>query len=166
MPNDDGGFDSRLQRAIQRGEHARAAAGKAAAAKQLSAEEQKSVFSRTRLQLIERIEECLKKLADHFPGFSFQAVMRDDAWGASVSRDDIAVQRGEGSKALYSRLEIAVTPLGSAGIIELVAKGTIRNREAFHRRNYQRLEQVDVETFNELIDLWVLEYAEMFSASA
>jgi hypothetical protein len=165
MPTDDTGFDSRLQRAIQRGEHARDAAGKAAAAQQLSTEEKKSVFSRTRLQLIERIEECLKKLADHFPGFSFQAVMRDDAWGANVSRDDIAVQRGENSKTLYSRLEITVTPLGSAGIIELVAKGTIRNREAFHRRNYQRLEQVDVETFNELIDLWVLEYAEMFSAS-
>jgi hypothetical protein len=165
MPSDDTGFDSRLERAIQRGEHSRAAAGKAAAARQLSAEEQKSVFSRTRLQLIERIEECLKKVTDHFPGFSFQPVMRDDAWGAGVSRDDLAVQRGEGPKTLYSRLEITVTPLGSAGIIELVAKGTIRNREAFHRRNYQRLEQVDVVSFNELIDLWVLEYAELFAAS-
>lgn len=165
MPSDDTGFDGRLERAIQRGANTRAEAGKAAAARQLSAEEQKSVYSRTRLQLIERIEECLRKVADHFPGFSFQAVMRDDAWGANVSRDDIAVGRGDGPKALYSRLEITVTPLGSAGIIELVAKGTIRNREAFHRRNYQRLEQVDVETFNELIDLWVLEYAEMFAAS-
>jgi hypothetical protein len=164
MPTDETGFDSRLQRAIQRGEQTRAEAGRAAAARRLSAEEQKSVFSRTRLQLVERIEECLKKVSDHFPGFSYQPVMRDDGWGASVARDDLAVQR-EGSKTLYSRLEITVTPLGSAGIIELVAKGTIRNREAFHRRNYQRLEQVDVVSFNELIDLWVLEYAEMYAAS-
>lgn len=158
-------FENRLQRAIQRGEQTRAEAGRAAAARQLSAEEQKSVYSRTRLQLIERIEDCLRKLADHFPGFSFQPVMRDDAWGASVSRDDLAVQRGGGPKALYSRLEMTITSLGSAGIIELVAKGTIRNKEAFHRRNFQRLEQVDVESFNELIDLWVLEYAELYAAS-
>jgi len=166
MPTEEMGFDHRLQRAIQRGEQSRAEAGRAAAARQLSVEEQKSVFSRTRLQLVERIEECLKKVGDHFPGFSFQPVMRDDAWGANVSRDDLAVPRRDGPKSLYSRLEITVTPLGAAGIIELVAKGTIRNREAFHRRNFQRLEQVDVETFNELIDLWVLEYAEMYSASA
>jgi hypothetical protein len=159
-------FDNRLERAIQRGEQTRAEAGRAAAARQLSAEERKSVYSRSRLLLIERIEECVKKLADHFPGFTFQPLMRDDAWGASVSRDDIAVQRGEGSRALYSRLEMSVSPLGTAGIIELVAKGTIRNKEAFHRRQFQRLEQVDVESFNELIDLWVLEYAELYAATA
>lgn len=165
MTSDGMQFDQRLQRAIQRGQHTRAAAGRAEAERQLSLEEQKSVYSRTRLQLIERIEECLKNLADHFPGFDFQPLMNDDAWGASVSRDDVAVQPGEGSRTLYSRLELSVSPLGSAGIIELVAKGTIRNKEAFHRRNYQRLEQVDVVSFNELIDLWVLEYAELYAAS-
>ena len=159
-------FENRLKRAIQRGEQTRAEAGRAAAARQLSAEEMKSVHSRTRLQLVERIEECLKKLADHFPGFSFQPVMRDDVWGASVSRDDLAMQRGEGSRALYSRLEMTISGLGSAGIIELVAKGTIRNKEVFHRRNFQRLEQVDVVSFNELIDLWSLEYAELYAATS
>ena len=68
--------------------------------------------------------------------------------------------------ALYSRLEMSVSPLGTAGIIELVAKGTIRNKEAFHRRQFQRLEQVDAVSFNELIDLWVLEYAELYAATA
>lgn len=159
-------FDNRLQRAIQRGEQARVEAGRAAAARELSAEEQKSVYSRTRLQIIEHVEDCLRKLADHFPGFTFQPVMRDDAWGASVSRDDLAVQRGEGPKALYSRLEMTVSAPGTAAIIELVGKGTIRNKEAFHRRNFQRLNQVDVLSFNELIDLWSLEYAELYAASA
>ncbi|MFO1092868.1 MAG: hypothetical protein U0992_06060 [Planctomycetaceae bacterium] len=159
-------FDNRLQRAIQRGQQTRAEAGRAAAARELSAEEQKSVYSRTRLQVIEHIEDCLKKLADHFPGFSFQPLMRDDAWGASVSRDDLAVHRGEGPKTLYSRLEMTVSAPGTAGIIELVGKGTIRNKEVFHRRNFQRLNQVDVLSFNELIDLWSLEYAELYAASA
>lgn len=165
MASDKLEFENRLQRAIQRGQQARAAAGRAAAARELSAEEQKSVHSRVRLELIERIEECLKKLADHFPGFVFQPLMSEAGWGAKVSRDDLAVQRGEGTKTLYSRLEMLVSPLGPAGIVELVAKGTIRNKEAFHRRNFQRLEQVDVESFKELIDLWVLEYAELYAAT-
>ncbi len=158
-------FDNRLQRAIQRGARTRAEIGRAAAEKELTAEEQKSLHSRVRLELVEHIENCVKRLADHFPGFEYQPVMSDAGWGARVSRDDLSVQRGEGAKSLYSRLEMVVSPLGSAGIIELVAKGTIRNKEAFHRRHYQRLDQLDADSFKELIDLWVLEYAELYSAA-
>lgn len=159
-------FDNRLQRAIQRGSRTRDELGRAAAEKELSAEELRSLHSRLRLALVEHIEDCVRRLADHFPGFDYQPVMSDAGWGARVSRDDLAVQRGEGSKSLYSRLEMVVSPLGSAGIIELVAKGTIRNKEAFHRRHYQRLDQLDADSFEELIDLWVLEYAELYSAAA
>lgn len=159
-------FDNRLQRAIQRGAQTRAELGRAAAERELSAEEQKSLHSRMRLELVEHIENCVKKLSDHFPGFQYQPVMSDDGWGARVSRDDLTVQRGEQAKSLYSRLEMFVSPLGSAGIVELVSKGTIRNKEAFHRRHFQRLDQLDADSFKELIDLWVLEYAELYSASS
>lgn len=158
-------FDNRLQRAIQRGTQTREAIGRAAAERELSAEEQKSLHSRLRLALVEHIEECLKKLSDHFPGFEYQPVMSDAGWGARVSRDDLTVQKGDGPVSLYSRLEMVVSPLGSAGIIELVAKGTIRNKEIFHRRHFQRLNQTDADSFRELIDLWVLEYAEAYSAT-
>lgn len=57
-----------------------------------------------------------------------------------------------------------VTPLGSAAIVELVAKGTIRNKEVFNRKHFQQLSRVDLDSFKELVDLWVLEYAEQFSA--
>jgi hypothetical protein len=158
-------FDNRLQRAIQRGTQTRAALGRAAAERELSAEEQKSLHSRLKLVLVEHIEECLKKLADHFPGFQYQPVMSDAGWGARVSRDDLSVPRRDGSASLYSRLEMVVSPLGAAGIIELVAKGTIRNKEIFHRRHFQKLNQTDADSFRELIDLWVLEYAEAYSAA-
>ena len=158
-------FDNRLQRAIQRGARTRDELGRAAAERELTAEELKSLHSRLRLQLVEHIEDCVRRLADHFPGFDYQPVMSEAGWGARVSRDDLTVQRGEGPKSLYSRLEMVVSPLGSAGIIELVAKGTIRNKEVFHRRHYQRLDQLDADSFKELIDLWVLEYAELYSAA-
>lgn len=158
-------FDQRLERAIRRGEHTREERGRAAAERELTVEELKNVHSGCRLELVERIEECLKKLADHFLGFRFQSLMSEEGWGASISRDDLSVGPGRGSVSLFSRLQILVSPYGTTPIIELVAKGTIRNREVFHRRNYQQLKEVDLQAFKELVDLWVLEYAELYSAS-
>lgn len=157
-------FDDRLQRAIERGRATREEEGRATAEREMSIEDQKSVHSRCRLELVERIEDCLKKLADHFPGFRFSPQMNETGWGATISRDDVSVSRDRSAKSLYSRLEVIVSPFGSAAIIELVAKGTIRNKEVFHRRNFQQLAQVDLDSFSELIDLWVLEYAELYAA--
>ena len=49
-------------------------------------------------------------------------------------------------------------------MLDLNAKGTIRNRELFNRAQYQRLAEVDLTVFTDLIDRWVLEYAELFAA--
>lgn len=156
-------FNQRLQRAIQRGEQTRDQRGRAEAEREMSAEELKGLHSRYRLQLVERVEDCLRKLADNFPGFSYQPFMNDAGWGARISRDDLNVERGRGA-SYYSRLEVYVSPLGTAPIIELVAKGTIRNKEAFHRRNFQQLTQADMDSFQELIDIWVLDYAEQYAS--
>ena len=159
-------FDKRLERAIQRGQTTRDLRGRAEAERELTAEELKSLHSRSRLELADHIEECLRRLADHFPGFVFKTVMSDAGWGAQISRDDLGIKRGAGAGSFYSRLEIVVSPLGTASIIELVGKGTIRNKEVFHRRNFQQLAQVDIDSFRELVDLWVLEFAELFAADA
>ena len=89
--------------------------------------------------------------------------MNESGWGARISRDDLSVERGKGA-AFYSRLEVLVSPLGTAPIIELVAKGTIRNKEVFHRRNFQQLTEADIDSFQELIDIWVLDYAELYAS--
>ncbi len=44
-------------------------------------------------------------------------------------------------------------------MLELVAKGTIHNKEIYNRKRYQMLTHVDIASFRELIDRWVLEYA-------
>jgi hypothetical protein len=158
-------FQDRLERAIERGHQVADARLQAEAEKTLSAEELRNLHSQTRLTLSDHIESCLRMLGDRFPGFDYHSILNEDGWGARISRDDIALQRGAGSSTLYSRLEMTISPLGSAPLIELVGKATIRNKELFRRTHYQQLEQADTESFREMIDLWVLEFAERFAAA-
>ncbi len=156
-------FEKRLEKAIVRGQQNRDLQAREKAEQAMSAEELKSLHSRYRLDLSDHIENCLKKLSDHFPGFRFQTLVSDDGWGAKISRDDFNRQSGSGSRNVYSRFEMLIRSFSSTHIVELVAKGTIQNKEVISRTHYQFLNQVDGESFTELIDLWVLEYAEKFS---
>lgn len=157
-------FERRLQRAIERGQSIADARNRELAERELSEEELRQLYSQARLELSEHIESCLKLLADRFPGFEYQSILSEDGWGGRITRDDLGLQRGR-SDSFFSRLEMVITPFSSAHIIELVGKGTIRNRKAFHRTQFQRLTQLDVESFREQIDLWVLEFAEKFAAA-
>lgn len=103
-------------------------------------------------------------MADYFPGFDFSSLVGDAGWGARINRDDLLMRPGRPQESQYSRLEIVVTPKGSADILEVVGKGTIRNREAFHRRHFQRLSEFDLQGFKDQIDVWLLDYAEQFAA--
>ncbi len=157
-------FDKRLERAISRGESARTSRQRAETNRELTHEQFHSEHTRCRLELSEQIETGLRKLADYFPGFRFETVVSDDGWGARVSRDDLTLGHGRSAGTEYSRLEILVRPFSAAHIIEVVGKGSIRNKELFHRTNFQFLNQVDLHSIGNVIDLWVLEYAETYAA--
>ncbi len=158
-------FNQRLQRAIQRGEQSRQQRDQQKASQRMSSEEQRQVHSHARIELTEHIETCLRQLADSFPGFRYESILNESGWGAKITRDDLSLQRGGPSSTLYSRLQLTITPLGTVPIVELVAKGTIRNKEVLQRRHFQQLDQLDLDSFAETIDLWVLEYAEQYAAS-
>lgn len=158
-------FQERLQRAVERGQQARDTRGREAAAKALSEEESRALHSEYRLELSERIGVCLGQLVDQFPGFQFESIVGDEGWGSVVSRDDIALGDAGKPVNLYSRMQMLIRPFSEGRIVEMVAKATIRNREVFNRSRYQMLGQVDVESFAENIDLWVLEYAEKFAGT-
>ncbi len=158
-------FEQRLERAIQRGQRERMRREDAKAAEKMSAEERKTLYSQARLELSERIEQCCRRLADRFPGFQYESILNDEGWGARITRDDLDLNRPHGATNLYSRLQLVISPLGEAPIIELVGKATIRNKEFFHRRHFQQLDQLDLESFAEMIDLWVLEYAERYAGT-
>jgi hypothetical protein len=157
-------FRERLQRATERGKQARAAQLNEAAARALSEEECRRLHSQYRLSLTEYIEQCLRELADNFPGFHLETIVDETGWGAAASRDDVAFGAGRRG-SLFSRLKVVVSPHSKYHVFELAAKGTVRDKEVLSRTHYQRLADVDLESFRELVELWVLDYAELYSAA-
>ncbi len=157
-------FDQQLKNAIARGTRSRDARSQADLSAAMSAEEQKNRYVAMRLELSEEIENRLRSLADHFPGFEFATIVGEDGWGARITRDDLRLSPGKATETLYSRLEMLVPPKGISPIIELIAKGTIRNREVFSRRHYEYLDDLNSSTMVTMISQWVVEYAELFAS--
>ena len=157
-------FRSRLQKAAERGQRTRDEKLRQEQAKALSEEECKRLHSNHRLALTEHVEVCLKQLADNIPGFRCETIVDETGWGTAVSRDDIKLAKKH-RENYFSRLKLVISPFNKYHVLELIAKGTIRNRESFSRKNFQRLNEVDEESFHKLIELWVLDYAEMFAAA-
>ena len=157
-------FENRLEQAIERGERIRHSRHRTEQQKTLSEEELRNLHSSVRLNLSEHIEKCLKGVANHFPGFRFETVVDDSGWGARINRDDLTLGRGRRDNH-YSRLQVLVRPYSAqAKIVEIVAKGTIRNRELLNRSHYQFLNDINEEGLQEVIDMWVLEFAEQYAA--
>lgn len=153
-------FQHRLEKAIERGQRVSSARTRAEAEQAITEKELQRLHTQYRLELSERIESCLKQLPNHFPGFTFKTVVSDRGWGAAVSRDDLG---GRGQN-YYSRLEMYIRPVSSYYVLDLRAKATIRNKELFNRSHFQQLTEVDLRSFTEMIDLWVLEFAELYAA--
>ena len=158
-------FRERLQRATQRGSQARDAKARDEAAKALSEEECRRLHSDYRLKLTDHIETCLKQLAENFPGFHYEAVMSERGWGGAIRRDDLAIIGGRRDN-LFSRLELVVSPHNQYHVIDVNAKGAVRNKENFTRNHYQLLKDADLDAFRNLIEQWTLDYAEQYAASA
>ncbi|MDP6443997.1 MAG: hypothetical protein QGG36_25165 [Pirellulaceae bacterium] len=159
----DSDFEQRLQRAIKRGERRSDEKQRQAEKQALTQEELKQLHNQHRLQLSEHIERCVGRLPNYFPGFEMETIFGDRGWGAACSRDDIRLVRGRRDND-YSRLEMTIRPCTEYHVIDLAAKGTIRNKEIFNRNHFEKIVDVDVTTFVELIDVWVLEFAEMYAA--
>ncbi len=156
-------FEQRLQKAIDRGKRTKEQVQQSQSAQATTEEEFKHLHSTARLELTDHIENCLRKLIDHFPGFEFETIIDETGWGARIRRDDIHMKRGNADR-LYSQLVMLIRPFSSGHLIDLLAKATIRNKELFARNHFQRLIELDIDSFSNMIDLWVLEFAEGYSA--
>ena len=156
-------FDDRLRQAIERGQQRGEDAARDAAASALTEEEYRRLHSQLRLSLSDHIEACVKRLPNFFPGFQYETMYGDRGWGGACFRDDLVISRGVRTTN-YSRLEVTVRPYSSLHVLDLAAKGTIRNKEAFNRNYFEELATSDEQKFRNLIDAWVLEYAEMYAA--
>jgi hypothetical protein len=58
-----------------------------------------------------------------------------------------------------------VSPYNTYHVLDISAKGTVRNKEVLSRNHYQRLADVDLQSFRELLEQWVLDYVELFAAA-
>ena len=158
-------FQQRLDKAIQRGQRISTRRAAADAQRAMNEQELQRLHAKCRLELSEHIERCLRSLVERFPGFRFETLVGERGWGAAITRDDLRIEGGRRTN-LFSRLEMAVRPFSSYHVLELAAKGTACNREIFNRTHYEELAEVDLERFSELVDLWVLEYAELYAAKS
>lgn len=156
-------FEKRLEKAIQRGRKKGDAKARAAAQAALSEEELRRLHSTLRLRITEQMERCVQSVAEHFPGFQVETLYGDKGWGFAASRDDLAAGAGR-AQSLYSRLELLVRPFSDLHVLDVAAKGTVRNRELLTRSHFEKLPDAEYEQFEELIDRWVLEYAELYAA--
>lgn len=157
-------FRERLQRATVRGQQARDAEDRAQAAKAMSEEECRRLHSNYRMELNDHIESCLKQLAENFPGFRYESVVTERGWGGAVRRDDFGMSQGR-RENYFSRLEILVSPHNQYHVLEVLAKGAVRNKENFNRNHFQKLKDADVDVLKNLIEQWTLDYAEQYAAS-
>ena len=153
-------FEKRLERAISR---RRNGADFETTRRNRSAAYRRAIsqraHARCRLELSEQIEAGLRKLADYFPVFASTRSSATMA-GAPGSAGTISPWGLGGHPGLnIAGWKSLFGPL-AAHIIELVGKGTIRNKELFHRNHFQFLTQVIVQSLRDMCDLWVLEYAE------
>lgn len=161
-------FEQRLQHAIDRGAARAKERDQANRQQELSEAEIKSLHSQYRLALSEHIEANVQKLVGYFPGFRFETIIGEKGWGAACFRDDFVPGSGTGLKKRrsdYSRLEATIRPLSSLQVLELTCKGTVRNKEIFNRTFFKKVGEADVGEFQRLVDAWVIEYAEMYSAN-
>ncbi len=159
-------FEERLAKAIQRGQNLRDKKHLENAARQMSEDELKTLHSGYRLRLSEHIEHCLGQIPNQFPGFRYETIYGERGWGAACFRDDIGAGEDGKRTNFYSRIELTIRPFSSYHVLDLVGKGTIRDKEYFNRNHYEDLANADADQFVELIDVWLLEYAELFAAKS
>ena len=157
-------FEDRLKAAIERGAKRQEERLQSQAAAALTEAEVKQPHTRLRLQLSEHLASGVKRLLDHFPGFKYETLYGDRGWGAAAVREDLRLERGV-RRDEFSRLELTVRPYTSLQVLDLQARGTVRNREVFNRNVHEKAIEADASRFIDLIDNWILEYAELFAAT-
>lgn len=156
-------FKTRLESAIERGKRRAEHQASQERERELTVEELKRMHTTFRLELGERIDNAVRRVADHFPGFRVETVYGENGWGSACFRDDLRILDGRRSNQ-YSRLEMVVRPFSDLHVLDLKGKGTVMNRELFNRSHYDSLCEVNLAEFAQLIDAWVIEYAEVYAA--
>ena len=158
-------LERRLKDAIDRGKRRAEQENAQLQQQQMSEQELRTRHTDFRLQLSEHIENGLKSLSEHFPGFDYETIYGDRGWGGAIYRDDLTTDKTtRKTGSFYSRLEITVKPHTDMHIVDLAVRGTVFNREVLSTAFFEEVQTARMEAFIEKVDLWVVAYAESFAA--
>lgn len=158
-------LDKELQEAIERGNRKQADRKESARAARMSQEDIRNRHNEFRLALSDYIEQGLRKLQNHFPGFDYETIYGQKGWGGGLSRDDLALGPDGRGGSFFSRLEITVRPQNEFNVVNIAGKGTIKNKEMFNWNHYEDVAAAQMDAFQAKIDQWILMYAEQFAAA-
>lgn len=156
-------LQKRLHDAINRGSQ-RASDKKAEAAAEMTPEKLKNLHNKFRLELSSYIEGVMRQIIDQMPGFNLETLFGEKGWGAAVSRDDLLLNKKQRDNH-YSRLEMFVRPMNDYYIVDLASKATVRNREIWNRNVFSPVIEAKLETLQEQINQWAIQFAEQYAAS-
>ena len=159
--NDD--FSKRLESAIDRGKQAAERKAEEERQAEQTEERLRELHTQYRLQLCDKIEETVNKLADHFPGFRSESVYDEEGLGSACYRENLHFDNGRRTTQ-FSRFEIIVRPCTDLLVLDIKGKATINNREVFNRSHYSELADLDLGDFDRCIEAWSLHFAETYAA--
>ena len=158
------GLDDQLEKAILRGRERNASKLDSEKQRLLTAEEIRNRHNLFRLNLSEYIEESLKKLAQHFPGFDYETIYGERGWGGALYREDLARGPSGRAGAYFSRVEITVRPQNEFNVVNIAGKGTVKDKEIFTWNHFKDISESTDDEFQQTIDSWIIQYAEQFAA--
>jgi hypothetical protein len=93
-----------------------------------------------------------------------ETLFGEKGWGAAVFRDDLSLTKRQ-RESHYSRLEIFVRPMNDYYIVDLASKATVRNKEAWNRNVFHSLTEANLQQLREQIDVWAIQFVELYAAS-
>ena len=108
-------------------------------------------------------ERMVEEDLDGLVLFRQESMYGEVGWGAACYRDDLRIERGQRTNQ-YSRLEMVIRPHSDSQVLDLKGKGTVMNRELFNRNFFVPIPEVDSNEFENLIDSWAIEYAEVYAS--
>ncbi len=158
------GLDDQLEKAILRGKERNANRLDLEKQKLLTAEEIRNRHNLFRLNLSDYIEESLRKLAQHLPGFEYETIYGERGWGGALYREDLTMGAKGRAGAFFSRVEITVRPQNEFNVVNIAGKGTVKDKEIFTWNHFKDISEATDEEFKQTIDSWIIQYAEQFAA--
>ena len=156
-------FSKRLESAIERGKQSAERQAEEERHAEQTEEKLRELHTQYRLQLCDKIEATVSKLADHFPGFRSESVYDEDGLGSACYRENLHIENGRRTTQ-FSRFELVVRPCTDLLVLDIKGKATINNREVFNRSHYAGLGELEISDFDRCIEAWSLHFAEAMAA--